>query len=288
MFTIRLASSLLSFYLFFQPAAQEWKEYTSREGKFTVMLPGEPRTISMKIGQDSPSSVTYITNLQTPAVAYTLAYFDILEPLTKSEKIDQLLDETRDRIIKIHWLKPQDETNITLMEFPGRSMIMKTYNGKPFLFRIYLVKQRVYYLSVTLLLNQEESSEVEGFFESFKPTPLTDEEIKNVASFSHAEDNKALVHQLMVSENAANRFAIRKAQPLYPAEAKAAGISGIVKVRVLVSEDGDVIGAEVVEGPEQLQDAALQAAKQWRWKPTLLNDYPVNVEYALSFKFRLE
>ncbi|MCI0338533.1 MAG: energy transducer TonB [Acidobacteria bacterium] len=286
--TLRLASSLLSVFLFFQPAARQWKEYISREGKFTVMLPGEPTTVSMRMGEESPSSVTYITDLRTPAAAYILGYFDIPDPVTESGMIDQLLDDTRDRIIKIYSLKPQSETKKTWMEFPGRSMMMKTYDGKPFLLRIYLVKQRVYYLSVTLLLNQEESSEAKGFFESFKPTPLTDEEIKNVASFSQAENNKALVHKIRVSENVADGSATTKVQPVYPAEAKAAGITGLIKVRVLISEDGQVIEAEAVSGPEQLQDAALKAANQWRFKPTLLSNYPVKVEVVLSFNFRLD
>src|SRR5215510_13518341 len=127
MFTKTLAFCLLSFFLFFQPAAQEWKEYTSREGKFTVMLPGEPRTVSMMIGQDSPASVTYIADLQTPAVAYTLAYFDILEPLTESEKIDQLLDETRDRIINIHWHTPPAQPSLKLTDVPGGATKINTY-----------------------------------------------------------------------------------------------------------------------------------------------------------------
>jgi TonB family protein len=79
--------------------------------------------------------------------------------------------------------------------------------------------------------------------------------------------------------------ATKKVQPIYPAAAKAAGVSGTVEVRVLISEQGQVLEAEIVSGPEQLRDATLAAVRQWIFKPMVIGNYPVQVEGALTFKF---
>ncbi len=82
--------------------------------------------------------------------------------------------------------------------------------------------------------------------------------------------------------------AIKKPAPIYPQIARAAGVSGPVQVRVLISEDGRVIEAEVVNGHQLLHDAALQAARQWVFRPTELSGVPMKVEGILTFNFTLQ
>ncbi len=81
--------------------------------------------------------------------------------------------------------------------------------------------------------------------------------------------------------------AIRKVQPPYPAEAKAAGVSGAVQVAVTVDEQGNVSRAEAVGGQPLLRDAAIEAARQWQFKPTELSGAPVKVQGILTFNFTL-
>lgn len=76
--------------------------------------------------------------------------------------------------------------------------------------------------------------------------------------------------------------------PSYPAEAKAAGVSGKVEVQVTISEKGQVIEAIAVSGPESLHEAAEQAAKQWTFKPTKADRRPVKVQGLLAFNFTLQ
>ena len=59
-------------------------------------------------------------------------------------------------------------------------------------------------------------------------------------------------------------------------------------MQVTVSERGEVIEAKVVSGPELLREAAMVAAKQWRFEPLLLRGTPVKVRGALTFNFVLE
>jgi protein TonB len=82
--------------------------------------------------------------------------------------------------------------------------------------------------------------------------------------------------------------AIKKVVPVYPPQAKAARMSGMVKVEVLFSEEGRIIEAEVVSSPPFLWEAALAAAKQWVFRPTELGGVPVKVQGILAFNFTLQ
>jgi TonB family protein len=82
--------------------------------------------------------------------------------------------------------------------------------------------------------------------------------------------------------------ALRKAQPGYPVVAKAARVSGAVKVQIVINEQGEVIDAEIVSGLPMLNLPSLRAARQWRFAPTLLEDRPVKVQGVLTFNFTLQ
>jgi protein TonB len=82
--------------------------------------------------------------------------------------------------------------------------------------------------------------------------------------------------------------AIKKPAPAYPPIAKAARAAGAVQVQVTISEDGRVIDAQVVSGHPLLRDAAVQAARQWVFKPTELSGVPVKVQGVLTFNFTLQ
>jgi len=82
--------------------------------------------------------------------------------------------------------------------------------------------------------------------------------------------------------------AVRKVQPPYPDVAKAAGAEGAVQVRINVNENGEVTTAESVNGHPLLREAALDAARQWKFKQTELDGKPVKVQGVLTFNFTLE
>jgi len=73
--------------------------------------------------------------------------------------------------------------------------------------------------------------------------------------------------------------------PAYPTIARAAHASGTVTVRVLIDEDGNVIGAAAMGGHPLLQAAAVAAARQARFSPTLLEGEPVRVTGVIQYKF---
>ena len=69
--------------------------------------------------------------------------------------------------------------------------------------------------------------------------------------------------------------------------ARRTGVMGDVVVEVVVSETGEVTSAHVVSGHPLLRDAALQAARAWRFTPTLLSGTPVKVVGTITFAFKL-
>ncbi len=88
-----------------------------------------------------------------------------------------------------------------------------------------------------------------------------------------------------VSEGVLMGHAITKVRPVYPAIAKVVNAFGPVEVEFTISEDGRVIDAKAVRGHPTLQYAALDAARKWVFKPTLLNGRPVKVQGSLTFVF---
>lgn len=80
---------------------------------------------------------------------------------------------------------------------------------------------------------------------------------------------------------------IQKAQPIYPPEAKAERIQGVVRFTVIIDKDGAVKNVELVSGHPLLAEAAKAAVSKWVYKPTLLNGDPVEVVTQVDVNFTL-
>jgi TonB family protein len=82
---------------------------------------------------------------------------------------------------------------------------------------------------------------------------------------------------------------IEKVEPLYTEEARKAQISGIVIIEAVIGRDGLVKNAHVLKPlPFGLDQAAIDAVKQWTFKPGTLEDKPVDVIFNLTVNFRLD
>ena len=80
---------------------------------------------------------------------------------------------------------------------------------------------------------------------------------------------------------------INKVQPVYPPLAKQARIQGTVRLQAIIAKDGSVVELQVLSGHPLLQQAALDAVRQWRYQPTLLNQEPVEVVTTIDVIFTL-
>jgi len=83
---------------------------------------------------------------------------------------------------------------------------------------------------------------------------------------------------------------IKDVHPEYPELARKARIEGIVILEAIIDENGNVVKARILRSPGKafgFDDAALEAVKQWKFKPGLQNGVPVPVIYALTVQFKL-
>lgn len=80
---------------------------------------------------------------------------------------------------------------------------------------------------------------------------------------------------------------INKVQPIYPPLAKQARIQGTVRLQAIIAKDGGIVELQVLSGHPLLVQAALDAVRQWRYHPTLLNGEPVEVVTTIDVVFTL-
>ena len=100
-------------------------------------------------------------------------------------------------------------------------------------------------------------------------------------------------HGFFLSDQQVNRTGavgaepVSQAPPVYPTVAKAAHISGTVILHAIIGKDGSVEQLEYVSGPPLLMKSALDAVRQWRYKPTLSNGQPVEADTTISVTYSL-
>jgi protein TonB len=95
-------------------------------------------------------------------------------------------------------------------------------------------------------------------------------------------------HPLKLSESVVEAQLVSRIEPRYPPLALQMRRSGTVVLHAIISRDGHIDALEVVSGSPFLVQAALDAVRQWRYRPTLLNGEPVEVETTITVVFRLQ
>ena len=80
---------------------------------------------------------------------------------------------------------------------------------------------------------------------------------------------------------------IYRVQPVYPPLARAARIQGPVHLRAIISRTGTIENLQALDGHPMLVGAAIDAVRQWRYRPYILNDEAVEVETQITVNFLL-
>ena len=80
---------------------------------------------------------------------------------------------------------------------------------------------------------------------------------------------------------------IRRVQPAYPPLARSARIQGAVILQAVISRQGAIENLKVLSGHPMLAPAAVDAVRQWRYRPYILNNEPVEVETLITVNFSL-
>lgn len=108
-----------------------------------------------------------------------------------------------------------------------------------------------------------------------------------ISSEHSASQSPAHPRRVVLSSGVAASLLIQKTSPMYPPIAKAARVSGTVVLHAVISTTGSVINLQVVSGSPLLQQSALDAVKNWRYRPYLLNNEPVEFETTVNVVYTL-
>lgn len=104
-----------------------------------------------------------------------------------------------------------------------------------------------------------------------------------IISTNEEPSKRVRIGGMVMSENL-----LTKVQPVYPTAAKSAGTQGTVEIAISISKDGVPVELRVLSSPsDDLSQSALEAVRQWRYRPTLLNGAPVAVESNVIVNYTL-
>ncbi|HMC73458.1 MAG TPA: TonB family protein [Terriglobales bacterium] len=108
-----------------------------------------------------------------------------------------------------------------------------------------------------------------------------------ISSTPVAVPKVATPQKVRVSQGVSQGLLIKKVQPPYPPLARQARIQGQVVLQADISKDGTIQNLRLISGHPMLAPSAIEAVKQWRYKPYFLNGEPVEVETQITVIFSL-
>ena len=93
--------------------------------------------------------------------------------------------------------------------------------------------------------------------------------------------------RIRVSTGVSEGMLLHRVEPTYPIIAQRARIEGTVELRAIISKDGEIEGLQRISGHPLLVTAAMDAVRQWRYRPYALNGEPLEVETNVVVNFHM-
>ena len=109
----------------------------------------------------------------------------------------------------------------------------------------------------------------------------------SIINSTGAIPRQVIPQRIRVSQGVSQGLLIRRVQPNYPPLARQARIQGTVVLQAEISKEGTIQNLQLISGHPMLAPAAIEAVKQWRYKPYLLNGEPVAVDTQVVVNFTL-
>ena len=109
-----------------------------------------------------------------------------------------------------------------------------------------------------------------------------------ISSTSHTANIATVApKRIRVSTGVSEGMLLRRVEPVYPIIAQRARIEGTVELRAVISKDGMIEGLQRISGHPLLVTAAMDAVRQWRYRPYMLNAEPLEVETNVVVNFHM-
>lgn len=93
--------------------------------------------------------------------------------------------------------------------------------------------------------------------------------------------------RVRVSQGVTEGMLVHQVKPIYPSVAREARVQGPVVLKAIIAKDGTIQSLQLISGNPFLARAAIEAVKEWRYRPYLLNGQPVEVETNITINFNL-
>jgi TonB family protein len=96
-----------------------------------------------------------------------------------------------------------------------------------------------------------------------------------------------VLQTLNVSQGVSQGLLIKKVQPIYPSNALHMHVEGAVQLSATIGKSGNITAVKIISGEPMLAKAALDAVKQWKYRPYFLNNEPVEIQTQVTVNFKL-
>jgi TonB family protein len=285
-----------------------WREFLSPEGRFSIRMPGIPAQQSKETETVRGKVVMVLHMLETDSAVYMASYADLGVNSSDPVVVNRMLDGGRDQMLSNSTKKLLREGKLTLGDYSGREWVVEELE-LTLLTRAYFVSGRMYQTIIAMETKRafktgKASANPGDFTDFFKmvSSSFLDsfrliEEMGEVDQMLRdlKTQHKGVVTMVgstadpsdpnLITGGVLNGKAVHLVTPVYPAIARAAHASGQVQVQVLIGTEGDVIAAQVVSGHPLLRVAAIKAARESKFTPTLLEGKPVMVNGIIIYNF---
>ena len=122
------------------------------------------------------------------------------------------------------------------------------------------------------------------------PSALTvasaDDNLKGLMSSAASNLPKPSLATIKISQGVSQGLLIKRVQPIYPPAALKVHAEGAVQIEATINKEGTVINPKVLRGDAVLARAALDAVRQWRYKPYYLDGEPVEIQTQITVNFK--
>ena len=98
---------------------------------------------------------------------------------------------------------------------------------------------------------------------------------------------KAAQQTVRISQGVSEGMIVKRVQPIYPAQARQMHLEGTVELQANISQSGSISGIKQLSGSPILGRAAIDAVRQWKYKPYYLNGQPVEIQTQITVNFKL-
>jgi len=98
---------------------------------------------------------------------------------------------------------------------------------------------------------------------------------------------KAAQQTLRISQGVSEGLILKRVQPIYPPQALQMHLEGVVELQASISKTGNITGVKQLSGQAMLGRAAMDAVRQWKYKPYYLNGEPIEIQTQITVNFKL-